>query len=56
MTLSELRAEVQCLRDTQYDLAVALEDDSAVLAAQRAFGRAEAFDEVLGFIDSAVAS
>ena len=50
MTIPELRAEVQRLRDTNYDLASARQDEGKP-GSERAFGRVQAFDAVLRLID-----
>ncbi len=52
MTTAELRAEVQRLRDTHYEVASALEDEGKP-GSERAFGRVDAFDAVLRLIDEA---
>ena len=54
MSVAELRAEVQRLRDTHYERASALEDEGKP-GSERAFGRVDAFDAVLRLIDEAVA-
>ena len=55
MTLAELRAEVQRLRDANYDNASALESEGKP-GSERAFGRVEALDRVLALIDDGAAS
>ena len=50
MTLAELRAEIQRLRDDCYAIASALEDEGKP-GSERAFGRVDALDTVLRLID-----
>ncbi len=52
MTITELRIAVYRLRDTHYEIAVALEDEGKP-GSERAFGRVDAFDAVLRLIDEA---